>query len=131
MLKHFPGQDLVWIRHSGHVLRDELREVYGLLHADAVQTPPCRIFTDLAEVSIIDFGFSEIHWHVQRLQEQLRARNMSQVDSVHAPGSVVFGLARIYQQVADPDGPLQVYVHEQRDMALSVLGLDHVPEELL
>jgi hypothetical protein len=121
----------VWIRHNGHVTRGELRELFERLHGEDSPEAPGKNFTDLADVAEVEFGFRELHWHSLRLQDRLRSCNQRLLDSVHAPGGVSFGLARIYQQVVDPEGPLQVHVNEERGQALAALALPHIPEELL
>ncbi len=129
-LKHFPEHDLIWIHHSGVVTRNELREIFEQVHGESARFRSGKLFTDLANVTFIEFGFNEIHYHAQRLQDLCRALGHCQCDSIHAPGSLVFGMARMYQQVIDPDGPLQVHVNEQRDLAIKALGLSDVPDEL-
>ncbi|MBW4981340.1 hypothetical protein KZZ07_02200 [Mameliella sp. CS4] len=121
----------MWIRHKGDVTRFELRELFERLHGENAPEAPSKNFTDLARIKDVEFGFKELHWHSLRLQERLRSRNQRLIDSVHAPDGVSFGLARIYQQVVDPDGPLQVHVHDERKQALAALALPHIPEELL
>ncbi|WP_305972574.1 MULTISPECIES: hypothetical protein [unclassified Mameliella] len=105
--------------------------MFERLHGADPSAVAGKNFTDLADVAAVEFGFRELHWHSQRLQDRLRSRNQRLLDSIHAPDGVSFGLARIYQQVVDPEGPLQVHVNDERRQALAALALPHIPEELL
>lgn len=126
-VEHFPDLDLAAIYYSGRVLRDELREVYDQFYAKQIRS---KVFTDLEDMQEIDLGFREIHWHAVRVQDLLRETGLKVVSSLYAPDPLSFGLARIYQQVVDPDGPLTIHVSDQRAQALSVLNLDEVPAVL-
>jgi len=130
-LKHFTDLDLAWVRHTGTLNRDELRSVFDRVHSATASKVWQKVFTDLADVKEVEVGFREIHWHAVRIQDLLRLQSARVTVSIHAPGTLSFGVSRIYQQVIDPDGPMQVYVSDAREEALAALNLPEIPAELV
>lgn len=103
-----------------------LRDLYDYLKTGQQRG---NVLVDMADVDSFDYGFKELHWHIMRVQDILHGRDDTMVVSFYAPTQLTFGMARIYQQVADVDGPLQVHVSDTRDIALAVLNLPSLPPE--
>ncbi len=101
-----------------------------MLYASPTAPERSLSYVDLGQVRNVDVGFREIHWTSVRATEVVRAQNWSLRVSIYAPTPVTFGISRMYQQLFGGQEFADVFVSEDRQVALDWLGLSDIPAPL-
>lgn len=123
-----PGQRLVIITYSGTLTRSDLRHVASSLYDTPSSTVHVRTFIDLSTVVQSEVSFSDILGFVARVRETRRMDlTVAAKVVLYAPTSLTFGTARMYQQLAEAEVGLSVFVSADLREALDCIALDALP----
>lgn len=118
-----PKFDLKLSRWSGHVDIDDYRAVYAAYLADAGYVPGRRELCDASRMVSFDADFNRIWSILTLLNDAGRGRELRTRCVVLAPGDMPFGMARIFQSLAENAGGVRVDVVRTEAEALAVLDL--------
>lgn len=117
--------DLVYGRWSGRIDLQTIVAMLSEYHTDPNFVQGRRELCDFSDVSDLDVSFKEA-WSILstvNAHETPKARR-TQV-YLYAPQDTAFGLARMYQSLADFEGGVEVIILTSEAEALTALGLDY------
>ncbi len=121
-VRRHPEFNALYVRYARTITREDLRILFSALYPDHQVGLHSRSLVDLSDIDSVDVGFKELHWLSHRVQEVRSPRSALRI-GIHAPGAVAYGIARIYQQVTESEGEIEVMVHEERAAVLKWLDL--------
>ena len=101
----------------------EWRSVFDRYLSDVNYRPGRTELIDLSRVTQADAGFRSIWSALNTVNGQLPGATIGTRTVFIAPGDVVFGLARIYQTLAENAGGIRVEIFRGEAEALAALGL--------
>ncbi len=96
-----PEHNLIIISHRGEISDDEFRSFYEHFFQGSEFNPFMDILIDLRETNSRQRSSGILHQLARFVRERFRDVNTRRKVAVVAPGSLSFGLARMYQAFAD------------------------------
>ena len=127
-----PDLDLVYTAWWGDVSIAEWRQVFSRYLNDPHYRPGRTELTDLSGVGRIDATFNSIWSALNMVNGQLPGGAERTRTVLVTPGEVAFGLARMYQTLAENANGIKVEIYRTPEAALRALNLDYGSvEELL
>ena len=129
-LLNFPDASLFVLHCPSVITRDVLVQVPKALRA-ARRRGLYRGLIDLRRTSRFEVGFIEALGLADAVSSALRGRKHPLSLSIMAPDDLVYGMARMFEQVMERPGALDIRVRRSRYEAVRALGLEHVPPGLL
>jgi hypothetical protein len=127
-----PDLDLVYTAWWGDVSIAEWRQVFSRYLKDPHYRPGRTELTDLSGVGRIDATFNSIWSALNMVNAQLPGEAARTQTLLVTPGEVAFGLARMYQTLAENANGIKVEIYRTPEAALRALNLDYGSvEELL
>lgn len=116
--------DLVVTRWWGVVSMDEWRDCFARYVGDAHYRPGRTELIDFAGVASIDATFHSIWSALDTVNRQVPGLKVRTRTLMITPGEVVYGLARMYQTLAENADGIKVELYRQESEALAALCLD-------
>ncbi len=124
--------DLMYTAWCGRVSIEEFRAIFVRYVEDPNYRPGRTELIDFSDVEHIDANFSSIWSALNLVNAQVPGQVVRTRTVMVAPGDVVFGLARMFQTLAENADGIKVEVYRSATMALDALDLDFASvEELL
>ena len=121
-----PKDNLVVIAHYGTITTDENIATLRHIRSDPEARDDQDYLVDFSRVTTFDMDFRRMLAHVNRLQEQV-PHGAGTATAIVAPGDVGFGLARMYQSLAEGRLPFRIGVFRSRPEAMAFLGRPDAP----
>jgi len=121
-----PDLNLAYFRLRGRTDVAECARAYTdyLKHSDF--QPNHIMLTSTVDLENIDASFTRILVAVERVAPTFRLFRTETTSVIHARDDVVFGLARMLQQIVEPLSKFRFDVHRTEEMALKAAGLAYL-----
>ena len=111
---HHPAHFAVYVCFAQTITREDLRQLRRVIYPEDARQIHRISFVDFSGIERADIGFREFLWLSHEIGDERRANKIPIRIGLHAPGGVAYGLARIFEQVMQLDGLIEVFVHETR-----------------
>ncbi|WP_136442292.1 hypothetical protein [Pacificoceanicola onchidii] len=118
---YLTNPQLVVIRYEGHITQSDIIEGFEACLTHPLFVPGMPEFDDLSRATRIDLDFSAVHDIFRRLNAYY-AEHETRV-SFYAPSDVAYGMARMYQNLAETRFGHVVHVSRAANDALQALKL--------
>jgi hypothetical protein len=120
-----PSLDVVYARWSGVVTSPEFFHNFATYLSDPNYRPGRPELIDLSRVKDLAADFNHVRKILRTVNEQAPASSVETHTVLLAPGDMVFGVGRMYQQLAEMAGGIVVDVVESEPAALRALDLPY------
>lgn len=118
-----PEFSLMRARWWGDVEVGEYRDIFEAYLQDRNFLKDGRELCDFSEVTNLDADFSRIWSILTMVNSAVSAGPFSHKSVIFAPNDTLFGLARMYQSLAENAGGIQVWIFREEAEALAHLEL--------
>lgn len=115
--------DLLYARWSGFVTFDEFKATFASYLSDAHYKPGRRELIDGSRLSDFDINFKTARAALRIVNAQAPGIQVKTQTVLWVPNEEIYGLGRMYQQLAELEGGIQVHLFDQEEDALDALGL--------
>lgn len=123
--------DLVYARWSGRVTFDDILWNFETYLSDAAYRPGRPELIDATEIEEVDVDFDRARAILRFVNQQIPGVAVATHTVLLAPGDTVFGLGRMFQQLAELAEGIEVEVFRDEAEALASLGLTCATVEAL
>lgn len=116
---------VIYLRYTGVVRGEEMIETAREIAALSTLQTRYPVLLDLGLLTDVELTFSTLRRVVRKMDQLFTLRNMlgPQKTVVWAPGDIGYGMARMFDAVAQPD-LRDLFLVETEAEALALLGLD-------
>jgi hypothetical protein len=116
-------QGVVYLRGSGEVTNDDMRDMPTRVAADARLRAGMLSLTDLSNITDYKVTTAGVERYMETLENSRDVRGQSYA-AIVAPKDLHFGMARLLELKSDGRGPLQFKVFRNREDACQWLGIN-------
>ena len=117
-----PG--LVVLRHWGTLTTEDSFNALMAYQADARAHPALHYLIDMTQVADVRVRYLDVLRHVDSLETRYPRRDREARSAYIAPGDNTFGVARMFQALAEDVIGDRIGIFRTRPAALGFLGLD-------
>ena len=133
------GHDLNYVRHFGRVSSSDITDTFSKYAADLDFRPMDDQLADLSEVTEIDIDFDQMRNVLRNVNTVYQPFPTPTRISFYAPSDLTFGMARMFQQLAEQQEGANAFVSRTQAEALACLdrpqthfrelGIDKPPDQ--
>lgn len=117
--------NIAHVRWSGCVNLTEFRELFAVYLADENYIPGRPELCDFSEFTDMAADFHQIWSALSMVNAPEKLSTVKTQCVIYAPNDSAYGLARMYQSLAEYEGGVQVTVFREEAEALAALNLTH------
>ncbi|ASP19355.1 hypothetical protein ANTHELSMS3_00636 [Antarctobacter heliothermus] len=118
-----PDLDLLYARYFGPMRAAQFADIYQVYMDDPDYRLGRTELIDMSDATAMELNFEQVNTILMGVGRAIPKDTPPIRTVILAPSDVAFGLARMYQSLADYSGLLEVSVHRTEAGALSELGL--------
>ncbi|MBF9028811.1 hypothetical protein HKCCE3408_00260 [Rhodobacterales bacterium HKCCE3408] len=118
-------RDLLYARWTGIVTVAEFIANFADYLADKYYRPGRPELIDLSRLTDFTGDFNEIRAMLRIVNTQAPEQVVDTLTIIWAPSNSIYGITRIYQQLAELAGGIRVEIHRDEAPALAALDLPH------
>lgn len=120
-----PDLDLLYARYFGPMRAEQFSDIYRVYMDDPDYRLGRTELIDMSDATALELNFEQVKTILMGVGRAIPKGTPPIRTVLLAPGDVAFGLARMYQSLADYSGLLEVSVHRTETDALSALDLPY------
>ncbi|QXT39639.1 hypothetical protein [Gymnodinialimonas ceratoperidinii] len=118
-------RNFLFAQWSGVVTFEQILEVFDAYRNDVHYVPGRAEFVDLSEVDDLDVNFRLMQSLLREVNNQAPGVQVKTHTVIYAPNDVIFGLARMYETLAELAEGIEVYAFTDESEALAHAGLPY------
>ncbi|MBJ6370258.1 hypothetical protein [Sedimentitalea arenosa] len=120
---YFPDRQLLFLRLEGHITQRDIFRYFSKLENDRTWDHGCRELIDFSNLTNLDLSYQEMRTIRLREKSYYESLDNPVLCVIHAPEDTGFGMARMYQQLAEINDDLVVEIVSTEAEALARLDI--------